>query len=69
MRSITDKHVQIVASCVCGATTVDQDVLKIKWRDLAKSGIRRKRDRSTGKTWLLHTQQFSECHCNDHDDY
>lgn len=64
-RPITHKSVQTHWECVCGRNVVDHDLLPIRWADLPKAGIVRRRDRSTGKPFLLCRQYNPECHCYD----
>jgi hypothetical protein len=65
MRTVTNKAVQIHFECACGYNVVDHDSLPIKWRDLSKAGIIRKKDKSTGKPFLLHKQKSDVCQCNE----
>lgn len=65
MRQITSKQVQTHFSCVCGRNVVDHDTFPIRWVDLSKAGIVRKKDASTGKPFLLMREVASECHCYD----
>lgn len=67
MRPITNKPVQIHFECICGYNLVYTDYLPIKWNELSKNGIIRKKDRETGKPFLLHLQ-FSNV-CSGHDQY
>lgn len=67
MRPITHKQVQTVFHCVCGYNVVDHATYPIRWCDLAKAGITRKKDKTTGKPFLLQRQKSDTCHCNDND--
>ena len=40
---ITNKNVQVHEECKCGANYIDQESYPIKWDDLAKAGIKRKK--------------------------
>lgn len=66
-RKITNKNVQVVHSCVCGATSVYPESYPIHYKDFTKAGIVRKKDAATGKPFLL--QKIHEEVCNCHDDY
>lgn len=61
MRPITPKRVQIHFQCVCGYNEVDHEMLLIRWEDLARAGIVRKKDKKTGKPFLLQIQKSNEC--------
>jgi hypothetical protein len=61
MGKITLKPVQIHFECVCGFNLVDTDNLQIKWSELSASGIVRKKDIKTGKSFLLLKQFSKEC--------
>ena len=65
MRQITYKDVQIHFECVCGYNSVYQQKIKIKWSDLRKGGITRKKDRDTGKIFLLANEFSGTCFCNE----
>jgi len=65
MRTITRKAIQIHFECVCGYNNVYTDYLLIKWNELAKNGIIRKKDIKTGKTFLLMKQFAKDCHCSN----
>jgi hypothetical protein len=68
MRAVTTKFFQTHFQCMCGMNVVDHDNAQIKWKDLSKAGIVRRKDRSTGKTFLMQrTIVSTECHCNDND--
>lgn len=67
-RRISPKYVQVHYNCACGYNYVDQDVLYIRWADLSKAGITRKKDRSTGSPFLLQRMEAKECP-GDHFDY
>jgi len=65
-RSITNKEVQIRNEClICGLNSVYQDTVLIKFKDLKKAGIKRIKDKKTGKYFNTMHFKFSECHCND----
>jgi hypothetical protein len=64
-RRITEKTFQTHFECVCGLNVVDHEVVQIKWKDLPKAGIVRRRDRTTGKPFLLQKTKSNECHCYD----
>lgn len=65
MRKITTKAVQIHFECVCGFNEVSTNYLPIKWKELAKNGIIRKKDAKTGKPFLFMKQFSKECHCDN----
>ena len=65
-RKITNKEVQIHNEClVCGLNSVSSDVLLIKFKDFKKSGIKRVKDKTTGKYFNSMHLKFNECHCNE----
>jgi hypothetical protein len=51
-RSITEKEVQVIEHFEDGVTEVRHEYLKIKWNDLSKYRIKRKKCKSTGKMFL-----------------
>jgi len=53
MSRITDKAVQVHEQWTDGYNEVYQESMRVRWADLAKVGIRRRRDASTGKPFLL----------------
>ncbi|MDR1182678.1 MAG: hypothetical protein LBL13_11930 [Bacteroidales bacterium] len=61
MRTITDKIVQVHEECVCGHNIVYQTYFPVRWRDLISSGIHRRKDRRTGKYFLLKNIAVAEC--------
>lgn len=65
MGKVTNKIVQVHFSCSCGLNVVDHDSFLIKWRDLSSAGIVRKKDRSTGKTFLLMLEKSEICNCDN----
>jgi len=52
---ITNKNVQVHEECKCGANYIDQESYPIKWADLAKADIKRKK-----KGLFLH-MKLEEC--------
>jgi hypothetical protein len=50
---ITDKQVQVHERWTDGYNEVYTDSIRVRWADLAKAGISRRRDKSTGKPFLL----------------
>lgn len=66
-RPITNKAVQLHFNCACGYNLVDHYTTPIKWADLPKSGIVRRRDKKTGKPFLL--QKIKAEVCDGHDDF
>lgn len=66
MGKITDKIVQVHEQCACGYNVVYQASYPIKWSDMPKCGIRRKKDCRTGKPFLAQQIAYSECHDSDH---
>lgn len=70
---ITDKQVQVHEQWPDGYNEVWTDSLRVKWADLSKVGIRRRRDKSTGKPFLLlvvrHTVPFYGPAPGDYNDY
>lgn len=65
MRNPTEKTVQIHYECVCGYNDVYQDSVLIKYKDLSKAGIKRKKDKRTGKYFLMLLIKNDQC--NGHD--
>ncbi len=65
MKNITIKEVQIHFECVCGINSVYTEELLIKWEELSKLKIRRKKDKKTGKPFLLKIIKSNQCFCND----
>ncbi len=63
MRAITAKKVQIVSECVCGKCSVEQDIFTIRWKDLRHSSIKRRKDRNTGKPFLIINYYSDICGC------
>lgn len=61
-RHITPKIVQIHFECICGYNSVDHDKVLVKWANLARAGIKRKQDRTTGKPFLFQYQYSAVCH-------
>ncbi|GHT53719.1 hypothetical protein FACS189451_04080 [Bacteroidia bacterium] len=61
MRRIKSKIVQVHFECVCGYNDVYQDGLPIRWKDFHKEGIIRKKDKKTGKPFLLMLVKSEEC--------
>jgi hypothetical protein len=53
MRKIKDKNVQVHYECVCGFNSVDTESFPIRWKDFAKNGIKRRKDKKTKKTFLV----------------
>jgi len=65
MRAITNKAVQVHFECVCGYNSVYTETYPIKWKDLTKWGVIRKKDAKTGEPFLLQKQFSKECHCEE----
>jgi hypothetical protein len=66
MREIKSKIVQVHFQCdVCGHGYVDQDEFPIRWKDFSKVGILRKKDKKTGKPFLLLKIRSYKCTCYD----
>jgi hypothetical protein len=59
--------VQVHEECVCGHNVVYQTFFPVKWKDLPACEIRRKRDATTGRTFLL-KYVFTEVCPGWHDD-
>jgi hypothetical protein len=66
-RPVTYKRVQTHFECVCGRNVVDHETVPVRWKDLPKAGITRRRDRSTGKPFLLRKERAEVCHCYESD--
>lgn len=62
-RPITNKEVQTHFQCVCGRNVVDHDSVLLRWKDISKVGIVRRRNRSDGKPFLLQIIVATECNC------
>lgn len=65
MRKPTEKTLQVHFECVCGNNSVYEDTVTVKYKDLSKSGIIRKKDKKTGKYFLLYPIHHQECNCFD----
>lgn len=66
MAKITEKVVQVHTECVCGYNEVDSlSLLGLRWKDLSKNGIIRKKDKKTGKYFLFTQINFQVCHCEE----
>lgn len=63
MRLITTKQVQTHFSCVCGYNVVDHEPMRVRWKDLPLIGVVRRKDRQTGKPFLLQRIIATECKC------
>lgn len=63
MRRITNKTIQVHFQCVCGNNIVYDDDVMIKWKDLSKARIKRKKDKATGQTWLSLNIVHKQCNC------
>ena len=60
MRPITEKQVQVHRECVCGYNEVYNESVKTKWSALHLLSIKRKKDKRTGRPFLLwHFKLFS----------
>jgi len=59
MSRITHKQIQVHEQWSNGYNEVYTDVLPIRWVDLPKAGIRRRRDKATGKPFLLRVVRHS----------
>jgi hypothetical protein len=57
----TWKKVQMHAECICGFNRIYTETLPIKWKNLSSFGIKRKKDKKTGKTFLFKYQFFNKC--------
>jgi len=55
---ITPKSVQVHFECICGFNQVNHDTLLIRWKDLSKAGIKRK------KGWLFTHIKSTQCLCS-----
>lgn len=66
MSTITNKPVQIHFECICGHNIIDTEYLAIKWKDLSKWGVKRKKDRKTGEPFFFQ-KHFSKI-CIGHED-
>ena len=65
MRAITNKNVQVHYECACGYNSIYQDIFPIKWKDLSKVGVVRKKDSQTKYPFLLQKIKLDKCQCND----
>ena len=66
MRRITDKTVQVHEACICGYNSVYTETYHIKWSKLSAAGIRRKKDRKTGKPFLTEYIFYDKCFGHDY---
>lgn len=51
--NVKAKRIQVVEHFADGCTEVYTDHLPIKWKDFKKAGIKHKRDKTTGKYFLI----------------
>jgi hypothetical protein len=65
---ISNKVVQVHYECVCGYNEVYQDYLLIRWKDLSKSGIKRRNDKRTGKIFLSTKIKSDSCEGHDREE-
>jgi len=63
-RKITEKTVQVHFQYDCGYNEVHQDYFSVKWKDLSKQGIKRKKDKKTGEYFL-----FTKIDCTNRGEY
>jgi len=52
-RAITIKKIQVNEQCSCGHNEVNQQKVKIRFKDMAAAGIRHKKDQATGKYFFI----------------
>ena len=57
----TAKKVQVFYSCVCGYNEVNQEKYSIRWKDLSKCGIKRRKCKSSGEPFLFKQIEISNC--------
>ena len=63
---ITVKTVQRHFVCVCGKAIVDEEeVCGVRYKDFKLMGIKRKRDKKTGKPFLYWRTFWGTCTCDD----
>ena len=55
------KSVQVHYQCVCGYNEVYPDELLIPWKDFSKQGIKRRKDKKTGKPFLFTKINVNVC--------
>lgn len=60
---ITNKIVQTHFECVCGYNVVDHESMRVRWKDLPRVGVVRRKDRDTGKPFLLQKIYSPKCKC------
>ena len=65
VRNITNKEVRIHEECICGFQSISQDTLRIRFKDFKAKGIKRIKDKSTGKIFNATHRKYNECHCYD----
>jgi len=63
--NMTVKTVQIHNQCVCGYNEVYQADFSVTWKDLAKSGIKRRKCKTSGKPFLFSKVEIKECKGHD----
>lgn len=63
-RQVTLKTVQIHEECSCGHNTVDEQEVKIKFKDLQAAGIRYAKDSETGE-WFFTKHICYQCQGHD----
>lgn len=60
-RQITNKEVQVIQECSCGCTTVDQEIMQVRYADFKRLGIKIQKDADTGGRFLV---QVIKCECD-----
>jgi hypothetical protein len=66
-RIIKEKKVQEQHECVCGRNNVFHSHIPMKWKDMLRFGMKRKKDKSTGVWFWLRYIYYEKCYCNDED--
>lgn len=62
---ITLKQVQTHFECVCGHNIVDDEYMRVRWKDLPKLGVVRREDKATGAWFLFQHIKGEHCYCYD----
>lgn len=66
MRTITKlKTIQVHNQCVCGYNEVEIQTYRVPYKDFKLVGIKRKKDKATGKYFLSLKYHFPVCHCHE----
>ena len=64
-RPITGKTIQVIDTCVCGRVEVYPDEFLMPYKDFKEMQVKRKKDKKTGKPFLLMHLYYETCICNE----